>query len=101
MPSALLPSARLNELSRRPFRGRMLRDIEMRQPAPAVAQQKGQANSDRCAEARDSGLDVLSLETEALHTERGFDKKPPEPYPQRATMAGQRPKKSADNVIHK
>jgi hypothetical protein len=38
MPSALLPSARLNELSRRPFRGRMLRDIEMHQPAPAVAQ---------------------------------------------------------------
>src|SRR5439155_22412715 len=38
IPRALLQPARLEQLSRRPFRGRMLCDIEMHQPASAVAQ---------------------------------------------------------------
>src|SRR5262249_5589167 len=33
----LLHRARLEQLARRPFRRRMLRDIEMHQPTPAVA----------------------------------------------------------------
>src|SRR5262245_43616741 len=35
---SLLQAARLEQLPRRPFRGRVLGDIEMHQPAPAVAQ---------------------------------------------------------------
>ena len=38
MPRALLLPARLDQLSRRPFRRRVLGDIEMHQPAPTVAQ---------------------------------------------------------------
>src|SRR4029453_8685460 len=35
---SLLQAGRLKQLACRPFRGRMLRDIEMPQPAPAVGQ---------------------------------------------------------------
>ena len=38
MARALFQPARLDELSRRPFRGRMLRNIEMHQPTPPAAQ---------------------------------------------------------------
>src|SRR5260370_18636515 len=38
MPWGLLQPARLDQLPPSPIRGRMFRDIEMRQPAPAVAQ---------------------------------------------------------------
>src|SRR3989454_7547789 len=38
MPRALVLPARLDQLSCRPFRRRVLGDIEMHQPAPAVAQ---------------------------------------------------------------
>src|SRR5215470_20261771 len=36
IPGPLLQRARLEQLSRRPFRSRMLRDIKMHQPTPAV-----------------------------------------------------------------
>src|SRR5262249_60535414 len=35
---SLLQAARLEQLPRRPFRGRVLGDVEMHQPAPGVAQ---------------------------------------------------------------
>src|SRR5438132_7118893 len=38
VPGPLLQRARLEQLACRPFRSRMLRDIEMNQPAPAVGQ---------------------------------------------------------------
>ena len=38
IPGPLLQRARLEQLACRPFRSRMLRDIEMHQPAPAVGQ---------------------------------------------------------------
>ncbi len=38
VPQRLLQRARLEQLPRRPFRRRMLRHIQMHQPAPAVGQ---------------------------------------------------------------
>jgi hypothetical protein len=38
IPGRLVQHARLQQLSRRPFRGRMLRHVEMHQPAPPVPQ---------------------------------------------------------------
>jgi hypothetical protein len=38
IPGPLLQRARLEQLACRPFRGRMLGDIEIHQPAPTVAQ---------------------------------------------------------------
>ena len=38
IPGPLLERARLEQLARRPFGSRMLRDIKMQQPTPAVGQ---------------------------------------------------------------
>src|SRR6266436_1010121 len=47
IPGPLLQRARPEQLARRPFRSRMLRDIEMHQPAPAVAVSRARTGLER------------------------------------------------------